>query len=305
MSRYVRTDLAMELRESVKKSVEGLKYSVEEPHAGITITRVSIESDEAEALMGKTKGTYVTLEASCLVKYDSLEEELFSHILAEELTRILPEPAQKGPVLVVGLGNTDVTPDALGPKTVQKMMVTRHLLEMIPHAMDARVRPVCAIAPGVLGKTGIETAEIVRGVAARVKPSAVVAVDALASRDSRRIASTVQISDAGLQPGSGVGNHRLELNAAALGCPVIAMGVPTVVCAATIVRDALQQLLHDDSQADKAMEQLGRAALPELVVTPREVDVLVENAARQLAMGLNLWLHDGLTVQEVEAFVHG
>lgn len=304
MSRHVHTDLALELRESVKKSVDGLVFYTEEPQEGVKITRVHIQSAEAAQIMGKAQGQYVTLEAPGLYARDPLLEETVSHLMARELCRILPQPADNAPVLVVGLGNDQVTPDALGPKTVGRLMVTRHLLELIPQAVDERVRSVCTIAPGVLGETGIETVEVVRGVIDRVHPSAVVAVDALASRDSRRIASTIQISDAGLQPGSGVGNRRLALNQEVLGCPVIAVGVPTVVCAATIVRDALQQLSGSDEMADEAMEKLGREALPELVVTPKEVDTLVEDAARRLAMGLNLWLHDGLTVQEVESFLH-
>ena len=304
MSRYVRTDLAMELQKSVKKSVNGLSFHVEEPQEGIRITRVAVESEEAEAALGKAQGKYVTLEAAEIGTRDPMLEEAMSHLMAQELMRILPEPGRNDAVLVVGLGNEQVTPDALGPRTVEKLMVTRHLLEMMPEAMDKRIRPVCAIAPGVLGETGIETAEVVRGVVDRIHPCAVVAVDALASRDSQRIGAAIQISDAGLQPGSGVGNRRMELNRETLGCPVIAIGIPTVVCAATIVRDALQQLSGSDEMADEAMEKLGREALPGLVVTPREVDVLVEDAARRLAMGLNLWLQEGLTIEEIETFLH-
>jgi len=304
LSRYVRTDLAMELQKSVKKSVNGLSFHVEEPQKGIRITRVAVESEEAEAALGKAQGKYVTLEAAEIGTRDPMLEEAMSHLMAQELMRILPEPGRNNAVLVVGLGNEQVTPDALGPRTVEKLMVTRHLLEMMPEAMDKRIRPVCAIAPGVLGETGIETAEVVRGVVDRIHPCAVVAVDALASRDSQRIGAAIQISDAGLQPGSGVGNRRMELNRETLGCPVIAIGIPTVVCAATIVRDALQQLSGSDEMADEAMEKLGREALPGLVVTPREVDVLVEDAARRLAMGLNLWLQEGLTIEEIETFLH-
>ena len=256
MSRHVHTDLALELRESVKKSVDGLVFYTEEPQEGVKITRVHIQSAEAAQIMGKAQGQYVTLEAPGLYARDPLLEETVSHLMARELCRILPQPADNAPVLVVGLGNDQVTPDALGPKTVGRLMVTRHLLELIPQAMDERVRSVCTIAPGVLGETGIETVEVVRGVIDRVHPSAVVAVDALASRDSRRIASTIQISDAGLQPGSGVGNRRLALNQEVLGCPVIATtatsadGLKAVVEAAAAASGKTQSAPYHQGNVD-------------------------------------------------------
>ncbi len=309
MSNAIRTDLAMEARERLgRRSVPGLKSETLAPQEGVTLTRVAVESDEAAQAIQKAKGRYVTLEAPRLVLRDPLLEEAVSYLMAQELSRMMPEPAHSGPVMVVGLGNWNITPDSLGPRVVKRTMVTRHLLEMIPQAVDRRVRPVCAMAPGVLGVTGIETVEVVKGVASRVHPAAVVAVDALASRDSRRIATTLQLSDAGIQPGSGVGNRRLALNGETLGCPVVAIGVPTVVYATTIIRDALEKLAGGRGalglDVETAMDQMRSDSLSEMVVTPKEVDVLVEDTARWLSMGLNLWIHNGLSAQEVETFLH-
>lgn len=242
MSNAIRTDLAMEARERLgRRSVPGLKSETLAPQEGVTLTRVAVESDEAAQAIQKAKGRYVTLEAPRLVLRDPLLEEAVSYLMAQELSRMMPEPAHSGPVMVVGLGNWNITPDSLGPRVVKRTMVTRHLLEMIPQAVDRRVRPVCAMAPGVLGVTGIETVEVVKGVASRVHPAAVVAVDALTSRDSRRIATTLQLSDAGIQPARR-GESPLALNGETLGCPVVAIGVPTVVYATTIIRDALEKL---------------------------------------------------------------
>ena len=292
MNHAIRTDLAMEAREGLgRRSIPGLKSETLTPQEGITLTRVAVESDEASQALQKAKGQYVTLEAPGLALRDPMLEEAVSHLMAQELGRMMPEPARSGPVLVVGLGNWNITPDSLGPRVVKGTMVTRHLLEMIPQAVDKRVRPVCAM-----------------GVAGRVRPAAVVAVDALASRDSRRIATTLQLSDAGIQPGSGVGNRRMALNGETLGCPVVAVGVPTVVYAATIIRDALEKLAGGRGalglDVDKAMEAMRSDRLSEMVVTPKEVDALVEDTARWLALGLNLWIHNGLSAQEVEAFLH-
>ena len=280
MNHAIRTDLAMEAREGLgRRSIPGLKSETLTPQEGITLTRVAVESDEASQALQKAKGQYVTLEAPGLALRDPMLEEAVSHLMAQELGRMMPEPARSGPVLVVGLGNWNITPDSLGPRVVKGTMVTRHLLEMIPQAVDKRVRP-----------------------------AAVVAVDALASRDSRRIATTLQLSDAGIQPGSGVGNRRMALNGETLGCPVVAVGVPTVVYAATIIRDALEKLAGGRGalglDVDKAMEAMRSDRLSEMVVTPKEVDALVEDTARWLALGLNLWIHNGLSAQEVEAFLH-
>jgi len=229
--------------------------------------------------------------------------------LSCELARAIREMMPRGAktVLVAGLGNRSVTPDALGPRTVERVLVTRHMDGCLPADVLARFSSVCALAPGVLGVTGIETAEVLRGMAAHVKPDAVIAVDALAARSSARICSTVQIADTGIAPGSGVGNHQKALSRETLGVPVIAVGVPMVVYAATIASDAMSDLIRADGGSDEDEEKLAACAarvvsrrLGDLIVTPREVDALVERMAGILAEGINQALHPGLEMDEIE-----
>ena len=217
---------------------------------------------------------------------------------------MLPKGAQT--VLVTGLGNRSVTPDALGPRTVERVLVTRHMDGCLPADISGKMKSVCAAAPGVLGVTGLETAEVLRGMVEHVKPDAVIAVDALAARSSQRICSTIQVADTGIAPGSGVGNHRKALTKKTLGVPVIAVGVPMVVYASTIARDAMGYLVREDgaSEADEkklaaCVERVVSEKLGELIVTPREVDALVERMAGVLADGINLALHPGLDRREI------
>ena len=227
-----------------------------------------------------------------------------SSLLGEELGRLLPAETD-APVLVVGLGNRMVTPDALGPLTVDGTLVTRHLYSELPHLTDHRMSPVCAVAPGVLGVTGIETKEMVRSMVDAVHPRAVIAVDSLAARSVSRVGSAVQLTDTGIQPGSGVGNHRSALTKDSLGVPVLALGVPMVIYAATIARDAFEQLAGEDEtmEQDQALDQLTdellAGSMGEMIVTPREVDALVEDAANMLAAGINRALHPGLSDQDI------
>ena len=289
----LRTDMALEAREA-EKPVPGLLWQEDDPAEGIRVTRAQVESDEAARVLGKPRGRYYTLEAPELSLRDPFLENRMSRCLAKELARLLPPPEKHQTVMVVGLGNGRVTPDSLGPKVTALTMVTRHLIQTIPEAMDRRVRSVCAWSPGVLGITGMETAELVRAVTERIRPWAIVAVDALASRESRRICVSCQVADTGIQPGSGVGNARNALTKETLGCPVIAVGVPTVVRASVLVRDAL--------------EAAGGGSMPEMqedmMVTPKEIDQMVDDAAHWLAMGLNLWLHPGLSREEILDFMH-
>ena len=229
--------------------------------------------------------------------------------LAHTLAGMLPE---LGSVLVIGLGNRRITADSLGPRTIDGVLVTRHMRENTPVPLKGRLRSVSAVAPGVLGVTGLETAEMVQGVVEHTKPDAVIAVDALAARETCRICTTLQISDTGIQPGSGVGNHRLGLNEETLGVPVIAVGVPMVVYASTIVRDALDLLSEDmpadgtdhtaalDSMVDRVVER----RLGDLVVTPREVDERVTQMARLLSGGLNRALQSRLAAEEIPALLN-
>jgi spore protease len=230
---------------------------------------------------------------------------------------------EKSTVLVVGLGNWNVTSDSLGPKVVSKLMVTRHLIQYVPEEVEDGVRPVCAIAPGVLGITGIETGEIVRGIVDRIRPDCIIAIDALASRRLERVNTTIQIADTGISPGSGVGNKRMDLSRDTLGVPVIAIGVPTVVDAATIANDTIDLVI--DSFIDKAEQgtdffnmlknidrnekyQLMQKSLEpytgNLIVTPKEIDEVIERIAKAIANGINIAVHQGITIDDVDRFLY-
>ncbi len=317
--KQIRTDLAIEAHEMLIEAAiepEGVRLWHED-RPGARVTRVSIESETAQRQMGKPVGHYVTIE------FDETEPgvgetyEALCRTVAEELVALLPPLEAKSQILVVGLGNWNITPDALGPKVVSQLMVTRHLLDYIPEQLDENIRPVCAVSPGVLGITGIETGEIVRGVTDSVSPEAVIVVDALAARSIDRISTTIQICDTGISPGAGVGNRRKALNRSTLGVPVIAVGVPTVIDAATIVTDSLQQVSaegRDNGILGAALAELDREAqysllyksLPESIasfmVTPKDVDLMIERIARVVANGINLALHPGIDFSDIAAY---
>ena len=241
---------------------------------------------------------------------ETIEDALLQSALeAAAFYRLLPE---LGAVLVIGLGNRRITADSLGPRVVDGVLVTRHMRENTPASLKGRLRAVSAVAPGVLGVTGMETAEVVRGIVEHTRPEAVIAVDALAARETARICTTMQIADTGIQPGSGVGNHRLGLNEESLGVPVIAVGVPMVVYAATIARDALELLMEDlapDGEEhagalDALVDRVVARRLGDLVVTPREVDERVTRMADLLALGINRALQPRLDKDEIPALMH-
>ena len=237
---------------------------------GIEICRVRVVTEAGEHLVGKPRGTYVTLDAPRLRERDTTVQERMARLLGTQLRELLPEGPDR-PVLVVGLGNWNATPDALGPRVVENLLVTRHLGEQVPANLSGSLRPVAAIAPGVLGLTGIETGDVIRGVVDRIRPDAVIAVDALATRSIERILRTVQIADTGIRPGSGVGNHRAGIDRGSLGVPVVAVGVPTVVSAATIAGDAIELLVQRLEEASPS----AAAALRELLGDGRR-DVISE-----------------------------
>lgn len=292
------TDLAMEARGSVPVSDVRLI-------SGIERTVVRIEDEQTARELGRPRGTYVTLSCPQTMTIELSMREALSRELAQAIRQMLPEHART--VLVTGLGNRSVTPDALGPRTVERVLVTRHMDGCLPDDVSARMASVCAAAPGVLGVTGLETAEVLRGMAEHVQPDAVIAVDALAARSSARICSTIQIADTGISPGSGVGNHQKALTRETLGAPVIAVGVPMVVYASTIASDAMSDMIREDggTEADEekvaaCVERVVSERLGDLIVTPREVDALVERMAGILAEGINLALHPGLSREEIE-----
>ena len=306
--RGFRTDLAMESVGENTGRLEGVKVSTH--HAGgITHTRIRIEKERAAELLGRRRGEYITLECRELPRCDTHHRDVLTRMMAIDLKRLLPDD---GEVLVVGLGNRNVTADALGTRVVERMLVTRHLHQAMAEEMKGRLRGVSAIAPGVLGLTGIETAELCRGLVQHVKPCAVVAIDALAAYETQRICTTIQITDTGIQPGSGVGNHRLGLTEETLGVKVIAVGVPMVVYASTIARDAMSRLIDrygvfeegEEETAETLLQQVAEGFLGEMVVTPREIDELVLNVASLLSDGLNRALQPAVDAETLHHYLH-
>ena len=298
--RQIRTDLAMESAGTHGAGdMPGVSISGWES-GGVEITEVIIESEEGARLLGKPCGHYITLECEGVRRRDPDARMAVGSILGEELARLLPED-NGAPVMVVGLGNRMATPDSLGPLTVDGTLVTRHLYRELPHLTDRRMSPVCALAPGVLGVTGIETMEAVHSIVQAVEPRAVIAIDSLSARAVSRVGSTVQLTDTGIQPGSGVGNHRSALTEETLGVPVLAVGIPMVIYAATIARDAFELLSdeEDDEVLDQLAAELLNNSIGEMIVTPREVDALVSDAAAMLARGVNRALHPGLSDQDI------
>ena len=300
--RQIRTDLAMESAGAMGGGLPGVHISEWET-GGVAMTEVKIETEEGARLLDKPVGLYLTMECQGVRRRDIESRKAVSSLLGEELARLLP--GGESPVLVVGLGNRMVTPDSLGPLSVDHTLVTRHLYAERPELTRYGMSPVCAIAPGVLGITGIETSEMVRAAVQTVHPRAVIAIDSLAARAVSRVACTVQLTDAGIRPGSGVGNHRAALTGETLGVPVLAVGVPMVIYAATIARDAFEMLSGggETPEREKALDamtqELLSGALGEMIVTPREVDDLVGDAAVMLADGINRALHPGLSERDI------
>ena len=305
----IRTDLAMEAVENAGQ-IPGVSVLNDEVMPGLTRVRVTVETEQGEKAGGKKRGTYVTLEAPMLAQGDAELDEGCSKVLAEEITHMAGD-AVNSSVLVVGLGNRQVTPDALGPSVCDAVFVTRHMHEYAPDDIDERIGVVSAIAPGVLGIRGIETGEIISGVVDHLKPSLVIAVDSLASRALERVRTTIQIADTGIAPGAGIGNKRKALDRETLGVPVLAVGVPLVVYASTIAEElmntALKQAPIDLRMSDKLQKVL--AGLndvdgADMIVTPKEIDKVVQDLARIIADALNIALHKNLTLEETRRYMH-
>lgn len=290
MESYTRTDLAFESFGDAGKRVEGAEQSMHRS-GNCRIHRLRIRTADAASVLGKPIGSYVTVECGKIHHLNREKSELLAHILSGELrgmTEVLTgrKPDPDFSVFVTGLGNAELTADALGPDTVSKLTATRHLREHeLPLYREIGCSALSAFAPGVLGQTGIEALELLRGAVRSVKPDLVVAVDALAARSCKRLASTVQLSNAGIVPGSGVGNHRTAITADTLGVPVIALGVPMVVDSSTLVYDALQEA-HIDDISDSLREVLenGRS----FFVSPKESDVITEQVSDLLARAISM-----------------
>lgn len=287
----VRTDLAVEAhalwRESAGETtrLKGVAAR-EEQVEGMTVARVEILDQEGARALGKPEGTYLTLDVSPLWRR---EEDAFPRAVRAVAALLGPLLPEEGPVLAAGLGNQAMTPDALGPRSLDHLLVTRHLGEALP-----QLRPVAGLGAGVLGTTGLEVAEWVRGVSEHVRPAAVIVVDALAARGLERLCTTVQIADTGLVPGSGVGNHRMALNRETLGIPVISVGVPTVVDARTIARDLLAGSGGEPPAALKG---------DSFFVTPDSIDAKIRELAKLIGYGVDLALQEGLALEDLEALL--
>lgn len=316
----INVDLALEAREIVQgqtgQEIPGVRVDRETyNHASVTI--VKIEEKSAEALMGKPVGTYITIEAPEISDRNPQAHHEIGLVVAEMLGRLINLPAPAS-ILIVGLGNWNATPDALGPKVVSQTMVTRHIFNYAPQELQSGMRSVSAIAPGVLGITGIETAEIIRGVVDRLQPDLVIAIDSLAARNVSRIGTTIQIADTGINPGSGVGNQRVGINQDTLGKYVIAIGVPTVVHGAVIAQDTIDQFM-EQLKSNPSLLKLYNMLNPNiskeiiqkvldpfgghLMVTPKEIDTLIQRASKVVAGGITKALHPNLPKDQYEYYL--
>lgn len=304
-----RTDLAAERRDIYRKAnhleneIDGIESTKEEINENIKVERVKITNENGEKAIGKPVGNYITIDIQKLKIAQEEDIEKAAETLANELRTIIDLHTDKqGEILVVGLGNIYVTPDALGPKVINEIEVTRHIMNYLPQYVEEGTRMVSAISPGVLGTTGIETVEIVKGIVDNIHPKLIIVIDALASRSIERISSTVQLSDTGIVPGAGVGNKRSEISIQTLGIPVIAIGIPTVVETAVLVNDCLDlfiEKLQDEAKSNDYLnrlkqednyEEIKQVLLPKdynLIVTPKEIDDLIENMAEIVARGIN------------------
>ncbi|MBQ4610294.1 MAG: GPR endopeptidase [Clostridia bacterium] len=284
----------MESRE-LNPDIQGISEQTEETEE-YAVSRIKIETHEAASKLEKPIGLYVTLDAPALAQRPLPLFEEVSRALAEEITHMAGSLPERGTVLVVGLGNRAITPDSLGPRVAERIYVTRHINEYMPNALPRPVRSVCSVAPGVLGVTGVETMEVVRGVAEHIKPDLIIAIDALASRRAARISTTIQLTDTGISPGSGVGNTRKGLTPQVFGVPVIAIGVPMVVHAATISQEVISLIadktgLHGDEEKLRGLAaEVINENLGPLVVTPKDIDTIVEDMSRVIADAINLAL---------------
>ena len=299
--RQIRTDLAMESAEGMGE-MPGVRVNHWET-AGVDVTEVKVTSQKAAAQLGKPMGNYITLESGAVKSRDAESRLAMSALIGEELGRMAD--LKNGAALVAGLGNRMVTPDSLGPLTVDRILVTRHIFAQMPQYADERLRSVCAVAPGVMGVTGIETAEMLKSIVECVRPACVICVDALSARSAGRIGAAVQIADTGIQPGSGVGNRRAAINRDSLGVDVIAVGMPTVIYAATLARDAFA--LVSGGEGDAALERMEGELLSgpggDMIVTPREIDGLIKDSAGMIAAGINRALQPELSDEEILAMM--
>lgn len=323
----VRTDLVLEAREIYKqnhkdeKDIDGIEV-IEESEEDVKVTTVKVKNEEGAQKIGKPKGDYITIDMPSFTAYDGETMDRVSNVVAEVLERLIKLDVKKS-VLIVGLGNWQVTPDALGPKVAEKIMVTRHLQTVMPEAIDDSVRPICSIAPGVLGVTGIETAEIIKGVVEKIKPDLVICIDALAARRVERVNATIQIGNTGIAPGAGVGNNRKQINEENLGVKVIAIGVPTVVDAVTIANDTIDLVIDsliknsssgtdfykmlksiDKNEKERLIKEVVSSQTSgDMIVTPKDIDLVISSLSKIIANGINMAVQPNMNMEEINKFM--
>lgn len=309
----IRTDLALETQEKMqedKVDLKGVSFSEEEIDTNLVISTVVIETENGAKTMGKPKGTYITIEAGNMDEEDEDYHREISTQLARVIKKLVPVKKEELSVLVVGLGNRAVTPDSLGPRVVDNLYITRHILNEYGKFAFGKegVNRISSIVPGVMAQTGMESMEIVAAVVKETKPDFVIVVDALAARNTKRLNRTIQVTDTGINPGSGVGNHRHGINEKSLGVPVIAIGIPTVVDAATIVNDTMASLLSalsqneewkrignsvnelNDSEKYELIRELLSPGLNIMFVTPKDIDESVKRLSFTISEGINMAL---------------
>lgn len=286
----LRTDLAIEERENRYQNghTEGVIISKKESENTV-ITTIEIKSKKASEELKKAQGKYITLESEDFKLSDPESIKKASFLLKSELSKLIKNQSFSS-ALIVGLGNRNITSDSLGPQVISKIMVTKHIKDYMPEHIDSDILPVSAISPGVLGITGIETNEIINAISKNLKPQLIILIDALASSSPKRLISTIQITDTGISPGSGVGNNRGELSRFTLNAPVIAIGVPTVVDLLSIVRSKYPETEENDLEKD-------------FFVTPKEIDRLIGNLSKIIANGINLSLHKNIDLDYIESFI--
>lgn len=286
-----KTDLALENREIYQKAqqkdaeIPGISTFLDDSDQDFMLTKVSILTNEASSALSKPKGDFITIESPLLnseiPRIDVKTIKKVSKALFE-----IGNISKKQSILVVGLGNSDITPDSLGSKVVEKLEITRHLAKYSPELLPKKHRLVSAIIPGVLGTTGIDTCEIVKGIVEKTSPELVIVIDALAAKEIHRVGTTIQISNAGIVPGSGVKNNRNEISHKTLGVPVVALGVPTVVSVPSIVHDATDNFL-DENEKNRVINSITLNKKYDFMVTPNTIDDIVENLSKIIAKSIN------------------
>ena len=287
------------MAQKIENEIPGIETEVDDSDSDMLVTKVKILTNEGAEALGKPIGNYITIESQMMNdEVESIDNKIIQKVA--DTIKDISHLVKKDTVLVVGLGNGDVTPDALGPKVVENLQITRHLIEYAPEYVKEGTRAVSAIIPGVLGTTGIETSEIVKGIVERVKPDLVIVIDALASKNMDRISKTIQIADTGIIPGSGVGNSRFAITKETLGVPTIVIGVPTVVGIPTIVDEAISYVIEKTTEDDTEKEELkNKNYMKEILenkkfdfmVTPKDIDDIINNLSNLVANSINVALN--------------